>query len=106
MTPMRETFVAVLRLLEQDDPATDQVVISQLLVAMLDHARDAEEAGAAAKFAAAAMLYLQDIEKGEEASIDLRRADLGLQTHMLTSVMLLRRGKLKEDPETVNTKAA
>jgi hypothetical protein len=101
MTPMREAFVSVLALIEQDDPLHDKIEINRLLILLMDRARDPEEAGAVAIYAAAVLRYLQACEMGGDEDIEQRLAEMEIQSQVLTAVMLLRRGTVKTEPQEV-----
>ncbi|MDB5640945.1 MAG: hypothetical protein JWN07_262 [Hyphomicrobiales bacterium] len=99
MTPMREAFVTVLDLIEQQ--TRDRASINDWLMLLMERARDAEEAGAAANFAAAALLFLDACEKRDDAQIAELHDRFELNTHILTSVMLVRRGRFKVARESL-----
>lgn len=102
MTPMREAFVTALMLVEHKGPI-DRRLICKWLIATMDRARDSAESGAAAQFAAAAILYLDARQNGDPDKIASSRLEFEMLTQNLVAVMLLRRGRLKSDTVPVST---
>lgn len=95
MTPMREAFVAAVCLVDRERPDRHRHELSGHLLDLMDRARDAEEAGAAARFASAALRYLDALREGDSQEHADRRAELDVLTQVLAAVMLLRRGRIK-----------
>ncbi|MDB5596265.1 MAG: hypothetical protein JWM36_3226 [Hyphomicrobiales bacterium] len=101
MTPMRQAFVIALMLVEHED-SIERLLINKWLIATMDCARDDAEAGAAAQFVAAAILYLDARHIGDSAEIAAALLDLEVFTQNLAAVMLLRRGRVKVAPRRGN----
>lgn len=95
MTPMRKTFVTLVRLLSSDMPERHLERCKELFVALFTLARDPEEAGAAALFVSSALIFLLDAPLGSPATKAKLEQDLSNQGQLLAAVMLLRQGQVK-----------
>ena len=95
MTPMRQAFITALKMIQQEDQVAERLLVDEWLIETMDRARDAEESGAAAKFAAAAIIYLDARQTGVDETIERARENFDILTRNLVAVMLLRRGRVK-----------
>jgi hypothetical protein len=95
MTPMRGTFVSLQQLLDTSDVDARRDEINALLINLLEQARDTEEAGAAANYGSAVLIYLDARREGRPETLATAKSNRDVQAQVLTAVMLLRRGRGK-----------
>jgi hypothetical protein len=64
---------------------------------LMDRARDGDESGVVAIYAASVLRYIHACELGDAESAEQRFAETEIQLQVLTATMLLRRGQVKGD---------
>jgi hypothetical protein len=93
MTPMRQTFSLITRLLCTEKPERHVLEIRVLLDELLARARDEAEQKAVNEFASATLSYLRGIEADTSQQTQERRQEVDDQSKALMTTMLLHRGQ-------------
>jgi hypothetical protein len=91
MTPMRQTFGHINRLLSMDKPEHHVLEVRMLLEELFARARDGEEEKAVVTFASATLSYLRGIEA--DTLQQTRRQEVEERAQALLATMFLRRGQ-------------
>jgi hypothetical protein len=93
MTPMRQTFGHINRLLSMDKPEHHVLEVRMLLEELFARARDGEEEKAVVTFASATLSYLRGIEADTLQQTQTRRQEVEERAQALLATMFLRRGQ-------------
>lgn len=93
MTPMRQTFGHINRLLSMDKPEHHVLEVRMLLEELFARARDGEEEKAVVAFASATLSYLRGIEADTLQQTQTRRKEVEERAQALLATMFLRRGQ-------------
>jgi hypothetical protein len=94
MTPMRQTFGHINRLLSMDKPEHHVLEVRMLLEELFARARDGEEQKkAVVTFASATLSYLRGIEADTLQQTQTRRQEVEERAQALLATMFLRRGQ-------------
>lgn len=93
MTPMRQTFSLITRLLSMETPERHLLEIRVLLDELRARARDEAEQTAVSEFARVTLAYLRGIEADTSQQTHKRRQEVEEQSKALLTTMLLHRGQ-------------
>jgi hypothetical protein len=93
MTPMRQTFSLITRLLSMEEPERHVLEIRVLLEELFARARDDAEQKAVKEFAGVTLAYLRGIEADTLQQTRNRRQEVDERSKTLLTTMLLHRGQ-------------
>lgn len=100
MTPMRQHFLAIHDIIQSDRPDASLPELRELLVGLITEARDTEEAGAAAIFSSAVLIFAEGLATAPPETLEERVRLLEIETQAMAAVMLLRQGRIRQSTDS------
>lgn len=105
MTPMRQTFLAIHHMIHSERPDRFLPDLRRLLVGLISEARDTEEAGAAAIFASAVLIFVEGLATAPPDVSEDRRQRLEIESQVMAAVMLVRQGRVRQATDPLENSA-